>query len=125
MVNYNKLQGLLKEKGLSQSFVSEKIGMSRNYLKDCKRLNTDIPMDRLNLIAETLGTTIEYLTDQTDDPSPKQKKPAAISDELWEKINNDPSALKFLELLYSMNEEQISELERFIITLQENNEGNQ
>lgn len=122
MVNYNKLQEMMKEKGLSQSFISEKIGMSRNYIKDCKRLNADIPEDRLEKIADLLGTTTDYLSDRSDDASQKQKKPAAISDELWERINKDPSALRFLERLYSMNEEQLSELDRFIAVLQEDNE---
>ena len=64
MVNYDKLQEQLKAKGLSQSFISEKIGMSRNYLKDCKRLRTDIPSDRLSMISEMLGTTPAYLRDE-------------------------------------------------------------
>ena len=87
----------MKEKGLSQSFISEKIGMSRNYIKDCKRLNTDMPDDRLAKIAHILGTTTEYLCDHTEDPSPERKKPAAISDELWEALQNNPDVLAVCE----------------------------
>jgi transcriptional regulator with XRE-family HTH domain len=104
---------MLKERGLSQSFVSEKVGMSRNYIKDCKRLNSDIPADRLKMIADILGTTVEYLTDQTDSPA-KQEKPAAISDELWNKIENDPKAVKLLEMILNMSPEQRDRLERFL-----------
>lgn len=64
MVNFDKLQKLIKEKGLSQSFVSEKLGMSRNYIKDCKRLNSDLPSQRIAAIADLLGTTVEYLCDK-------------------------------------------------------------
>ncbi len=120
MVNYNKLQEMMKEKGLSQSFISEKIGMSRNYIKDCKRLNADIPEDRFEKIADLLGTTTDYLSDRSDDASQKQKKPAAISDELWERINKDPSALRFLELLYKMDEDQLKELQQYMLELQKN-----
>ena len=114
MVNYNKIQETLKSKGLSQSFVSERIGMSRNYLKDCKRLNSDIPQDRLALIADLLGTTTEYLRDETDDPSPQQKKPAAISDELWEAMQNNPRAVALLEMLLKMSPEQMVAFEKVI-----------
>jgi transcriptional regulator with XRE-family HTH domain len=89
----------MKEKGLSQSFISEKIGMSRNYIKDCKRLNTDIPDDRLAKIAHILGTTTEYLCDHTEDPSPERKKPVAISDELWDALNHNPKAVELFEMI--------------------------
>lgn len=113
MVNYNKLQSLLKEKGLSQSFVSEKLNMSRNYLKDCKRLKSVIPADRLELIADILGTTVEYLTDQTDDPI-KKEKPAAISDELWDMLQNDPKSVQLLEMLLKMTPEQRDKVEKVL-----------
>ncbi len=71
MVNYNKLGDLSKEKGLSQSYISTKIGMSRNYIKDCKRQNISIPSDRLIQIANILDTSVDYLTDKTD----KKEKP--------------------------------------------------
>ncbi len=89
----------MKEKGLSQSFISEKIGMSRNYIKDCKRLNADIPEERLAKIAELLGTTTDYLTDKSDDPYPEKKKPAAISDELWYALNHNPKAVELFEMI--------------------------
>jgi transcriptional regulator with XRE-family HTH domain len=108
------MQETLKSKGLSQSFVSERIGMSRNYLKDCKRLNSDIPQDRLTLIADLLGTTTEYLRDESDDPSPKQKKPAFIDDELWNQIEKNPKALELLKMLLMMDQEQLEQLEKFI-----------
>lgn len=70
-MNYDKLMLLLKEKGMSQSFLSVKIGMGKNYFTDCKRQNISIPSDRLIQIANILDTSVDYLTDKTD----KKEKP--------------------------------------------------
>ena len=37
-----------------------------------------MPDERIRKTAQILGTTFEYLTDQTDDPKPKNKKPPEI-----------------------------------------------
>lgn len=64
MVNYDKIIELAKEHGLSFSYLSEKLGMSKNYLKDCKRNDSDISDERLNIIAASLGCAPEYLRDR-------------------------------------------------------------
>ena len=112
MVNYNKLQALLKEKGISQSFISEKIGMSRNYIKDCKRLKAEIPEDRMNTIADILGTTIEYLIDETDDPTPKQKSPTS-----WRDMDMSIEKRNFFEELDKLSDEQILSLSRIMFPI--------
>lgn len=57
--------------------------MSRNYLKDCKRLNSDIPAERLQIIADKLGTTVEYLRDETDDPNKNNSADKLLPDILY------------------------------------------
>ncbi len=111
--NISKIKELCKERGISVSFICEKVGQGAYYLNDVKRRGGDIPDDRLSVIAETLGTTPEYLRDETDDPSPKQKKPAAISDELWELLQQDPFGIEFLQGYYQLDHEQRIQIKAF------------
>ena len=67
MVNYSKID-TLSDKKMSNSRLSVLCGKSRGYLKDCKRLNLNIPDDILFKIAVLLDTTPEYLRDETDEP---------------------------------------------------------
>ena len=69
MVNYCKIDMLREKKRISQSDLSILSGKSRGYLKDCKRLNLNIPDDILFMIAVLLDTMPEYLRDETDEPS--------------------------------------------------------
>ena len=115
MVNVSKIRLICAEKGIKLSFLIEQLGLkSRTYFQDIEKRHADISEERLVRIAELLGTTTEYLRDESDDPSPKQKKPAAISDELWRKINEDPDGLLILEMLYNLDEERRSELKAIL-----------
>lgn len=114
MVNVSKIRDLCSERGIKLVFLIEKLGLkSRTYFQDIEKSGRDISLDRLEIIADTLGTTVEYLTDQTDDPS-KEKKPSFISDETWTKIKNDPSALKLLEMILKMSPEQRDKFEKIL-----------
>ena len=61
MVDYERLMKVSRSKGISWAHLSEKVGMSRYYLNNCRRSNTDIPLIKLMRIAELLGTSVEYL----------------------------------------------------------------
>lgn len=61
-----RIESLAKEKGLSLSFISVKLGLRRTYLKDVKLGRSSIPNDRLAQIADILDTTPEYLRGETD-----------------------------------------------------------
>lgn len=62
----DRIESLAKEKGLSLSFISVKLGLRRTYLKDVKLGRSSIPSDRLAQIADILDTTPEYLRGETD-----------------------------------------------------------
>jgi transcriptional regulator with XRE-family HTH domain len=104
MVNIDKIKDLAKEKGLSITFICQAVGQGPYYLNDVKRRNGSIPEERLKTIADTLGTTVEYLTDQTE----QKEKPAETEvdlDKLMEDILNLPRdkkeklAVLFMEML--------------------------
>ncbi|MBO5041003.1 MAG: helix-turn-helix transcriptional regulator [Clostridia bacterium] len=117
MINYERITLMLKERGLSQSYVSDKLGMSRGYLKDCKRKNLDIPEDRLQLIAEILVTTTAYLRNETDDPYPRYPRPKGMSNELWEKVRRNPQAIGLLSIMLDMTPKQLKMLETVVLMM--------
>lgn len=93
MVNIDKIKALAKEKGVSITFLCQAIGQGAYYFNDVKRRNGNIPEDRLQIIADTLNTTVEYLTDKTDQkekPTPKE----VDVDKLIETILNLPREKK-------------------------------
>lgn len=51
-MNYDKLEALVKEKGVSITFLCQAIGQGAYYFNDVKRRNGSIPDDRLDKIAE-------------------------------------------------------------------------
>ena len=79
MVNINKVKRLSKEKGIKQGFLCSQLGMTYAYLNNVAKGKSTMSDDRIKKIADVLGTTYEYLTDQTDDPKPKNKKPPEIT----------------------------------------------
>lgn len=79
MVNINKVKRLSKEKGIKQGFLCSQLGMTYAYLNDVAKGKSTMSDDRIKKIADVLGTTYEYLTDQTDDPKPKNKKTPEIT----------------------------------------------
>ncbi len=66
MVNIDKIKALAKEKGISLTYLCRSVGQGRGYLNDVKSGKTTMPADRLNIIAEKLGTTTRYLADEDD-----------------------------------------------------------
>ena len=79
MVNINKVKRLSKEKGIKQGFLCSQLGMTYAYLNDVAKGKSTMSDDRIKKIADVLGTTYEYLTNQTDDPKPKNKKTPEIT----------------------------------------------
>lgn len=80
MVNINKIKRLSKEKGIKQGFLCSQLGMTYAYLNDVAKGKSTMSEERIKKIADVLGTTYEYLTDQTEDPNPHpNKKTSEIS----------------------------------------------
>lgn len=89
MVNIDKIKSLAKEKGVSITFLCQAIGQGAYYFNDVKRRNGSIPDDRLDKIAEILGTTKEYLTDMSDQKEkPTQADRADYMTQLFRKLSD-------------------------------------
>lgn len=58
---FERIFNLLKEKGITQSALAEKIGVRQATISDWKRKKTTPSADTIGLIAEILGVSTDYL----------------------------------------------------------------
>lgn len=82
MVNVNKIKTLAKQKGIKQGYLCDQLGKHFSYLNDIEKGKTSMSVDSVEKVAKLLDTSVEYLTDITDDPSPKKKEPVEALDEV-------------------------------------------
>ena len=80
--NVDRIKKLAKQQGLTMKYFCDCFGKHRSYLTSIRNGNGHLDENELQFIADKLNTTVEYLTDQTDDPAkPAEKeKPDAITD---------------------------------------------
>lgn len=95
--NINKINALIKLKGVKKSFICEQLGLNRTYLADVERGKNKLTDERLAKIAEILGTTVEYLCDE-EEPEAKEKAPEVeaedIDMELYRRIEALPEDMR-------------------------------
>ncbi len=72
MFRYDRLDILISESGKKKTYLSKKMGHAGRYLNDAKKQNTDIKIEDVKILAEELGTSVEFLRGETD----KKEKPA-------------------------------------------------
>lgn len=68
MVNVSRIKSLLRVKGVKIGYLCSQLGMNHSYLTDVEKGKAVMPEERIRKIADILGTTYEYLTDQIGDP---------------------------------------------------------
>lgn len=111
LLNLNKVVALAKEKGLSNTFLAKKLGRSSASLfVDWRKGKSKPSQNDIAMLAKILNTSIEYLTDQTEN----KNNPTGISDEV------DVQIVQLLERLNDQNKKiALAQLDA-LITLQEN-----
>lgn len=97
MYNINKINALIKLKGVKKSFICEQLGLNRTYLADVERGKNKLTDERLAKIAKILGTTVEYLCDE-EEAEAKEKAPEEeaedIDMELYKRIEALPENMR-------------------------------
>lgn len=82
MATIDNIISLAKAKGLKQSYICTQLGLERTWIQNVKRHNSVISDDRLKQIAAIMGTSVQYLKGETDDPTiifpEKEKSPSSI-----------------------------------------------
>lgn len=82
MVDFDRLEGLIKEQGRTKAFLCDKAGKRRNYITDARAGNGSISDEALAIFARELGTTVAYLTGEIDEVRAEEKPAGQESDEL-------------------------------------------
>ena len=95
-VNVDKIKELSKEKGISLKYFCDHFGKYRTYLANVRSGVNKLDEDELVFIADTLNTTVEYLTDKTN----QKEKPADLP----------ADAIELNSMLLRMTDEQIARL---------------
>lgn len=76
MTVVERIKALAREQGRSQAFLCEKIGMKgRTYFSDIEKHGRDIPGDKLEIIADILGVSCDYLLGKTEDRGTRSDQP--------------------------------------------------
>lgn len=70
MLDFNRLDQLIEDKGVSKSHLCRAIGKNRYYIRDAKTKGLCVSDDHIAVWSNILGTTVDYLTGKTDDPAP-------------------------------------------------------
>ena len=85
MLNIAKVEKLIKERGWSKVYFNKLFGRSVAWINDWKRGYT--PDDAtIAQIADRLNTTVDYLTDKTDNknkPAPKYEDELTAEETKW------------------------------------------
>jgi len=82
LVDFDRLEGLIKEQGRTKAFLCDKAGKRRSYITDARAGNGSISDEALAIFARELGTTVAYLTGESDEVRAEEKPAGQESDEL-------------------------------------------
>lgn len=66
LFDLTRLESLAKTKGISKTHLCSLVGRPKYYLNDIKNKGTQAPDDYIEVWAQTLNTTPEYLKGETD-----------------------------------------------------------
>ncbi len=67
-VNIDRVKALAREQGRTLSYLCACVGKYRSFLSAVRLGSDRIDEGQLLIIADKLGTTVDYLTDRTDRP---------------------------------------------------------
>lgn len=86
-----RIRQLREGKGLSGTKLAELLGISPQYYYDLERGARRLNEDIIVRLADILGVSSDYLLGRTDDPTPPEKRNAAVEDLAAHK-SDDPMA---------------------------------
>lgn len=101
---YNRIDSV--RKGITWKYINDHVdGAYHGRMTDLKHDKTTLSDTQLFAVAELLGTTVDYLLEKTDDPTPPEQKgspphggePPTIED--WEKALDGKSKEELKEIM--------------------------
>lgn len=108
-LNVGKVKQRAKAKGLSTNFICSQIGMNNHYLLDVEKKNSPVPEDRVKKIADLLGTSVDFLSDITDDPEIKKD-----SADNWNGVRMSAERKKIMDVIASLSDEDVVKVEKIL-----------
>ena len=105
-VNTDRIKELAKLQGKSLKYLCDKLKKRGSFISEVKHGKDRIDNHELQIIADELNTTVEYLTDQTDQ---KEKPVDQMTDE---QLDN-----ALIHLLSGLTADDIKKVEAFIAGL--------
>lgn len=108
----SRIDELATERKITRTTAFEQSGVGKNFKSNLTIAKPSL--GKITQLANYFDVSVDYLLGKTDNRGQEEKKPSFISDETWTKIKNDPSALKLLEIILNMSQEQRDKFERFM-----------
>lgn len=121
MVNIDRIKELAKERGIKIKYLCSKLGLAETYLSNVKNGKDRMTDERLAIIARELGTTVEYLRDETDVKTPEDN-----DDELnayLEELKNRPEMRMLFSLAKGATKKDVEQAAAIIEALQKSGKG--
>ena len=105
-VNVGKIKTLAKEQGKTMKFLCDIIGKDRSFLTCVRNGNNHIDSRELQIIADELNTTVDYLTDKTE----QKEKPV-------DQMTDEQIDMELVELLSDLDPDDVRAIKAFIAGL--------
>lgn len=101
VLSYTRLKELREQKGWSKNYAAEEMGIAQSVYLRYESGESKPSFSAIRNMALTLGTSVEYLTNKVDDPSPREVVINLRDSKLTQIIESYPSLdQKEKELLY-------------------------
>ncbi len=101
VLSYPRLKELREQKGWSKNYAAEEMGIAQSVYLRYESGESKPSYSAIRNMALTLGTSVEYLTNKVDDPSPREVVINLRDSKLSQIIESYPSLdQKEKELLY-------------------------
>ena len=121
LVNIDRIKELAKERGIKIKYLCSKLGLAETYLSNVKNGKDRMTDERLAIIARELGTTVEYLRDETDVKTPEDN-----DDELnayLEELKNRPEMRMLFSLAKGATKKDVEQAAAIIEALRKGENG--
>ena len=98
LFDYDRLEELIKETGITKKFIADKIGRKPSIFQAWRDKKSMPTVDQIKIVAELLHTTPYYLLGDTDEKTPTTQSDGGNENNYDELINYVVSVMKDLRI---------------------------
>ena len=114
-----RIEALLRERGISGSRMSADLGMSRSFMTELRKGRAKgVSVENAARIAEYLGVSTDYLLGNTDRPEPQTGGDAELAEYL-EELRSRPEKRMLFSVTKNATKAQIEAIVRMIEEMQQ------